>query len=77
MYLSVKLIANLSPFLDLKKSIDQAKTFVNLPESVGSTFMLLKVWVKEPVSSPAMVRTLNLSGLIFLYPIIESVRSIK
>ena len=33
MYLSVKLLANLSPFLDLKKSIDQAKTLVNLPDA--------------------------------------------
>jgi hypothetical protein len=77
MYLSVKLRANLSPFLDLKKSIDQAKTLVSLPDNVGSIFKSLKVLVSGPVNSPATVLTLKVRGLDFLNPIIESVKSTR
>ena len=77
MYLSVKLSANLSPFLDLKKSMDQAKTLVNLPDNVGSIFILRNVCVSEPISSPATVLVLKVSGLDFLKPTIESVKSTK
>ena len=76
MYLSVKVTPNLSPFFNLKKSMDQAYTLVNLLAKAPSTPCLFNASDKEPSNSPAMVLCLTRMGLIILETETESLKSI-
>ncbi len=73
---SVKVKPNLSPFWSLKKSIDQAYILAILDANAGSTFSLAKVSDSEPSKAPAIVLVLKVNGLVFLWAIIESLKSI-
>ena len=66
MNLSVKVIAYLSPFFNLKKSIDQEYIFVIRLAKAAPTPAFPRVSDNDPLITPPIVLLLMVIGLVFL-----------